>query len=330
MKNTLYLRMTGLCEFVPKRDIEDPAFEKTNQMRVLFADSHRAPILPAGTLFIHELHMPVLVCQQGYVDRTGRIEDRTFNDAVTTWAVFYLDDQDISIANAQPDSLIVPQYPGGGSGCPTIKNYRSFAWVPPLSRMSPGSEVVRPACLVDPTLGTVDSSVLARLALTQGTIETLAIAKDYSDATVEWDFKVPGGKALYRQVMADSVQFWTTFLSPAIEITTTLFRSPTNPSVAQVFTGGVGSRLPIRLLPVGNQVIAWIKSMPWPDIAGTRPHPASLQRDPDFDFSYFYDLSLKPGPRTVPYQISTCAGSVGPHLGNPNCPPGRGGANLAA
>jgi hypothetical protein len=329
--NTLYHSITGLCEFGPKRDIENPAFEKTNQMRVLFTDSHQLPQLPQGTPFVHEFHMPVLICQKGYVDKAGRAGDKTFKDSGgTTWSVFYLDDQDISIAAARPDSLSVPSYSGGGNGCPAINNYRSFNWVAPIAQMSPGSEVVKPSCLVDPAAGAVDPTVIARLSLTDGTIETYMIAKDYTDAVVDWQFKEPGGAATYNQVIADTVQFWSLFGSSTIDINTTLIRAATNPSVANVFTRGVGSSLPIRLRSAGNQVIADIKCMPWPDIAGTRPKSTNQQRDPDFDFAYFYNLSQNPGRRTVPYQVGTCPASTGPHLGNPNCPPTRAAADLAA
>jgi len=322
--NTLHLRITGLCAFVPKHSIDDPAFKQNNQMRVLCGDSSRPLFSPAGTPYPHELHMPVLYCQSGYVDSSGRPADATFQDPVTTYSVFYLDDQDLSIASAQPDALAVPQYPGGGTGTPNIANYRSFAWVPSLEQISPGSQAVKPACLT--TTGAVDSAVVARVALTDGSIETLMIAKDHTNAIVNWEFRGPNGNpGGYQQVIADAVKFQTVFSTPVIELTTTLFRPSKNPKVAQAFATGASQ--PIRLRPSGNEVIAWIKNMPWPDIAGTRPKPAPGPRDPDYDFIYFYDLSTNPGKRNVPYQIGTVSGASGPHLGNPNCPPVRTAAD---
>jgi len=323
MPTLFEMYLTGLCEFVPKYDFGDPAHLGKNQMRVLLANSSHH----FGTG--HEQHLPVLVCEYSRVDRSpgNRIEDDTFVYQNTTWAIFNLIDQDLRIDGASPEKLNVPNLGGGGTACSaTPANYRDFAWVGPIGSITPGAGTVKNACLA---AANVDPFVIARVALTQGTIETAKLARDGDRQIALWAFEPD---QIHRRVLADLVRFWANIGTVSAKLWTNLLRTTTDPTVSALYPHGPGSQLPIVIDPVANKSTVYVFNMPDPDIRQTRPAPPPGPRSPDVHFYHFYDLSTTPGSRNIPSQVAVCPESnpIGPHQGNPNCPPVRTSANLLA
>jgi len=319
MSNHLFLRFTGLCGFVPKLPIN----QASNQMRVLLVNAQQAdPNDPHGSH--HEPHLPVLICDWDGVERQPapgvnlRTEDRVFFEGGTKKALFFLAGQDVRVGSALPNSLTISN--GIASPhpvCPDVttgpgSNRSFFEWVSPLVLISSGSQNIRPACL-NPN---PDPSVLARIALTEGSIRTFQFAVDSSGGVVKWEFKVPvtGTPIAHQQALAEVVQYDFEFST-----------GTTIDVVCRPFGGNATQDKTIRLklttIGLGGRAIAEIKNIPLLDLFSTRPLPPG-HRDIDFHFSHFYRMSNAAGNRNVPHPLTNrCPGTGGPALGNPLCPP---------
>ncbi len=318
----LSLLMTGLCAFVPRYKIEEQEKErKGNRMRVLLIDSSRPADLPhMYHQHVHELHVPVLICNYDDVDGWGRQEDLRFLDAKgVIKALFYLDDQDVEIDSDQKESLEVVGKPIGYD-CKDVKA-DSFFCVAPLEKISPESACPHDDCLKD--VG-VHKDVVSRIVLKEGAIKSGKLAtrldsrKQYK--VVNWLYKVVDQDAqrrqLHRQVAADIVQVDVSLRS--VKFNTKLFRDPRNPVVKRTF--GDEKTLTIRLKPRAKMEV-FIKNMPWPDILGTR---TMEEYDPNVDlhFAHFYKITQSDLPEiNVPHKDDLCDYNDNRHAGNPNCQP---------
>jgi hypothetical protein len=319
MSNHLFLQFTGLCGFVPKLPID----QANNQMRVLLVDDTMGGMMAVPA---DEVHVPVLVCPWDRVAQTAGLKkpDRKyFSTDGNKMALFFLKDQDLKISGAHADSLSIANYviehcPGVPPPPPEAV---SFRWVAPIADIGPGAQDVKPACLANAGAG-VDSSVAARVSLTQGTIGTLDFASESNRDVIRWEFKVDGGPAVtLQQALAETVQLDYPF--PTGATTIDLEISPLR---------GTGGTQTIRLLPVAastGKVVAAICNQPLLDLFSLVHNPGL--RDADFHFKHFYDLSITPPPAlNIPYPLDHCGSKSGPALANPQCPPALFNPNTGA
>lgn len=326
----LYLSFTGLCEFVPRHPLE--THQSKNEMRVLLADSRHLPIPHPAP---HEHHLARLVCPYGSVDRRkgNRTHDGWFMKDGIRWAVFFLDDQDLFLGSNREQLEIELSEDADCPNLGNVDNRCSFRWVGPLQLINPGSESVKDGCFL---LDHPEDSVIARVALTEGSIASHRIAADDHGKIIKWKFKEPpgGSEERSKRALADSVLYKMSFSSGTANLTTRLFREATNTRVRAIYPDGPGSKLIISLLPEFEEVHASVKNMPDPDINGTRePRP---RPQIDHHFAHVYELSKNADKLNVPHQAGRCRG--GPlepcglgmklverfkflHRGNPNCPP---------
>ncbi len=304
----LKLKFSGLCGLVPKKPIDQP----NNQMRVLLVNARHAG---HGTHSVY--HTPVLVCENRLV-KTGlglRSPDRKYWDPRTrlSMALFSLDDQDVSIIGAPPNSLTF-KGPAAVATCPTSTTMaESFAWTGPMKGVSPGSEIVKAECLAPDN---VDASVAGRVAVTAGEVKTSVSAADNDKTILQWEFRQNPEEPPVPlvQALAEEVQLSYTFDTPTIELQTQKFGPPAQPT--QI----------VRLTPIVGTAVAWILNMPWEDILSRRMYSQTDHRDPDYHFAHFYDLSESPGDKNIPYPCldkPRCDHAPGPGLNNPQCPPVR-------
>jgi hypothetical protein len=341
-----YLRFTGLCEFVPRYDIEDAGHYKKNRVKILLVDTNELPDVPHehDSPHAYDLHFPVFVCplENVYCNGIYRRPDATYyynqDGNEKEMAVFYLDDQDVWIANPQrtEDSLEIVYRERTGTGCirkgtsqdqEYTADYESFSWVAPLAEISPGSESVDPNCLCREG---VDSSALARVELREGRLTTYLLAMDGDNKVVNWRFKLPDlpdGKlgVEHRQALADIVELEAN-LGTEIVMNTRLIRISKNMRVRSIFASE-DKVLPIRVVSVKNEsVTAWIKNMPWAEIFEIRLL-RSGPRMPEVHFAHFYKMSLNYDDANVPHPAGQCGFRPTDHQGNPNCPPARAAAS---
>jgi hypothetical protein len=333
------LNFTGLCEFVPRYDIEDIRTQEKgghygyNRVKVLLVDASE-PLEDAhyeNNQYPYEEHIPVFVCPSKNIGSGYRQADESFYSRfyAERMSMFYLHDQEIWIDKARPDKLTIEySYSTGCSNAEKLDSLReSFAWVAPLAEISPGSEEVHPDCLnpVGCPAG-IDDSVLSRVELSEGTLRTFLIAMDGDKQVVNWKFKVPGTRSniRHRQSIADIVQFETEVMNSGLYLNTTLFRTSKNGRVRALFEE-VGDTRQIHVVSDGSEVMAWILNMPLLDIWRARdltPGP----RKPEVHFAHFYKLSSDYGDPNVPHQAEQCPYRDPRHQGNPNCPPARAAA----
>lgn len=306
--------ITGLCAFVPKKEIKD--YYKNNQMRLLLVDSSR----PAHSQHNHELHTPVLICEEAAVTGGDRLPDLTFKYAGSIMAVYYLDDQDVSIYPATPEKLSVDVHPIADCIEKDDDNIKksSFLFVPYLEEISPGSGCAYSYCLAKED---VHPDVSSRMVLDQGTIRTGQLTVRRDKRVVNWLYKMMAEKrddvVQHRQVAADIVEVEVD-LTDLIFETKPFRRDRKNPRVREIFADDKPKM--IRLKP-GDKPI-FIKNMPWPDLLGSR-FEDGYDRDVDSDFSHFYKIVQGHGDVRVPHFRKLCQGSDVRHAGNPNCQPCR-------
>jgi hypothetical protein len=329
----LRILMTGLCAFVPKRDIED--YPTGNQMRVLLVESTSPADLPSAHDHHHEAHVPVLICQYANLchDNGYRKPDLLYYEKEIQMAVFCLDGQDLKICNATKDRLEVT-LGGGGCGCPTKEknsdkdNRDSFYWVDGFKEISPGSGYVDDACLRP---SDVDPSVVARVELWEGRVYTEQLALGEEFYPYLWKFKVPYSAkrgAKHFQAAAVIVGFEAPY-ERYVDLITYCFRRKLNPRVEKAF--GKDDRLTIRLIPKNNEIQVWVKNMPWPDVLGTRT-PQGYKDKPDVHFGHVYKICVDYEDANVPYYYGECTDFqiIPKHGGNPNCQPVRTAKNEKA
>jgi len=321
----LILLITGLCAFVPKKDIKK-YYENNNRMRVLLVDSEEPADLPhSHDPHIHELHIPVLICPhasvvsaEGYREADAAYLDRD-QDPPRLMAVFYLDDQDLSIESiAGPNDYKLSIYGKEvGGECPNDDDESSFFWAAPLDKISSGFGNVRSACF---TPSDVDASVISRVVLNEGEIRTGKRATLQDHRIIRWIYKVLHGTGgnRFRQVAADIVELRLTLPGTDVIFKTRLFRSESrNPRVREVFGKADGNPLSIRLKDPDK---VWIKNMPWLDILGTRPKDAGDYKE-DLHFAHFYKILEKYEDVNIPHIYQVCEKKDPRHGGNPNCQP---------
>ena len=322
-------RFTGLCLFVPRYDIERQP--NKNEMKVLLVDAMRLQHAYHVAEY-HEPHLPVLVCYSKDVVERSREPDAYYQETLydgkvgASKAVFYLDDQDLSLANPKPKSLDVTYRKDTGVCCSNDgskddqRDDDSFAWVAPLAKISPGSEDVRPSCF---SKRCVDPSVISRVTITEGRIHTLRMAMDDKPEVLSWTFEEPGKprRVHHVQSLADIVEVQQSRRQLALK--TTLLRRPRNRRVAAVFDKH--DELLIKLEPKHkkDEVEVWVENMPWPDITDTRPI-LGQPRFPDYHFVHFYDLSHSYQEANVPHPFAGCGYPDRRHQGRPTCPPAQG------
>jgi hypothetical protein len=296
------LLITGLCAFVPKYPLEDWGQHLDNEMTVLLAESAKPVPGHSGHAHEqHELHVPVLVCPEKYVvyGEEFRSPDATFQstpypgnqDSEELMAVFYLDDQDITIKPDQNTELTVNL--GEVKDCPT-SNLTSFYWVTPLAEVNPGSETVRNSCFDQ----VADPSVISRLQLDQGEITTAKLATNLAREILLWHFdetdaqkghaesKLKEGQAIAAVV---GVRFNLDDEYGIEFVTRLLHDESSNRRVNAIFAQAPGKSLRIRLEPSDdNKRRVWIKNMPLLDILQVRK-----LREPKYDdhFAHMYKLS---------------------------------------
>jgi hypothetical protein len=323
MANRLSLLFTGLCGIVPKLPLDKP----NNQATVLLVDAMAT---------LHEPHVPVLVCSASSV-AAGRKPDLLFGKDK---AAFFLIDQELTVFGSTCNSLSFNYSGATGLNCPIPDdpNDPLFSdWIVPLEAISAGSGAVRDACLFNPPQ-VVDPKVLARIRLQQGTVQTMAIARDSSGQALNWQFLVPppapGIPIARQQALAEVVELTHDIGgASSIDLVTTKLRNKSQYQLIEdIF--GVGTTTKISLNGVGTPgnliVQAVVKNIPWPDLFDLRPKPPVAFRLTDTHFDHFYDLSVTPGTRNVPDPLlasARCAKVVTPGPANPQCPPTRYGVN---
>ncbi|HEX9945542.1 MAG TPA: hypothetical protein VGG03_26305 [Thermoanaerobaculia bacterium] len=315
----IQLLITGLCSFVPKYPLEKWKKHKKNEMTVLLVESAKPLPGHAGhTHEGHELHVPVLVCPEKYVVRDSgfRSPDATFQstpypenqEAEQLMAVFYLDDQEITIQPDQNTELDVDL--ASVTKCPSSdSNLSSFHWVSSLAKVNPGSEEARDSCF-EPVC---DSCVISRLWLYQGKITTAKLATDPKatdpkrkillwyfddiDRAGRREHANPGEEDEQAIAAVVGVHF-DLDTGKGIEFTTSLLpdyqghRKYSNRRVNAIFERVQGASLRIRLQPIDDvNPKVWIKNMPWLDILQLRP---LVKKNCDFHFAHLYKLSKDP------------------------------------
>jgi len=319
MPNTLKLKFTGLCGLVPKKPID----EANNQLRVFLVDVRN----PSGhDGHQHEQHAPVLTCEFARVV-TGsglREPDRIYMDPkhFVLMALFDLSDQDLRIDGATGNSLTFAG-PSSIGTCPTINNIDSFSWTAPLASISTGSATLRASCF-SPT--NVDTSVVARVSITQGVVSTSKMARDTSNKILKWEFKVSptGSPVALKRAIGEEVELRYTFNSSDIDFKTRNFRSSTSPTET------------IRLKPPANNIVtAAVQNVPWKELLSVVHNPKPDHRDPDHHFVHFYDWSQTPGVKNIPHPLLTVSRCSevpppAPGLNNTQCPPVLLGSNNGA
>jgi hypothetical protein len=325
------LLITGLCSFVPKYPLVDGPQHQDNEMMVLLAESYKP--LPGHSDHGqgHELHVPVLTCPAKYVvcEAEFRSPDLIFQptpyrgngDSTDPMAVFYLDDQHITVQPDVPNKFEVDFEEV--EDCPGSKT--SFRWVVPLAEVNPGSEKVKQGCLKPEC----DPSAISRLQLCAGKITTAKLATNRKRKVLLWRFveinahQEPMGSRAIAAVVGVSFD-----LNKRIVFTTELLkdhRPHRNRRVKAIFAKVKPKVLRICLEPVGDDnPRVWIKNTPWLDIL-------QLQelRDPKRDdhFAHIYKLSEYPDKvkKKVPYTTGeTCRASDDPrHGAGTDCPHAR-------
>lgn len=335
----LFISFTGALVFVSRYEVESrPA---RNEMRVLLAESRPIPSRSHDSHDMHETHFPRLICPaDSVVVDSERPAYKLFKNRGMAWAMFDLDDQDVFVPGER-EALAVTS--PAVSDCPTPDTVCSYSWVVPLSEVDPGSEFVKPECFE--TLHP-DSSVVARVALTQGLIHTHEVAGDVVNGVIRWVFrpvdeetKIERGEQAQGRAIADSVMYETDFEGDTIELRTRLFRSPTQSTIGEIYPDGVGSERRIRLRPIDGTIHAFVKNMTPPDLLGERREEPV--RGPDVHFAHVYGLSQQARRRNVPHPVGRCDSSPKScptnfpprhntfafyHKGNPNCPPPKAAA----
>jgi hypothetical protein len=326
--------MTGLCAFVPKREIKEVS--EGNQMRVLLVEStSRADVMDAEMNHAHEPHVPVLIAAVENVVSSGdyRKPDLIYSEGEL--AVFYLEGQDLKVNGAQADNLSIFLEVGAGCGCPhprpTGSDVRSqkhsFEWVPSFEDISPGSKGVDDACLGD----SVDSSVVARVELREGEVYTSQLCSQVKEVFL-WQYKIPNTPkrgASHRQAAAQVVGF-EAFFEETVELSAKNFKGLPNPSLRS--TSKDNNEGIIKLVPSDeeSEIVVWIMNMPWADILRTR-YPEGYLDKPDIHFAHLYKILLDYNEVNVPHLYGQCPVPMPPiHQGNPNCQPVRTAPNANA
>jgi len=284
----------------------------------------------------HELHVPVLVCPEKYVVRGGRLRlpDMTFQptpypgnqDSEDVMAVFYLDDQDITIkpdANTELEVELTPVKNCTGS-------QSSFNWVTPIEEVNPGAETVRDSCFASPG----DSSVISRVYLRQGKITTAKLATNLERKILLWKFEEADRADSYgpseskpkegRAIAAVVGAHFDLDEEQGIEFTTHLLHNhSSNRRVETVFAHAPGKQLRIRIEPTDNYRKIWIKNVPWPDILQVR-NLRNPKRDDHFAHIYKLSKNSASVAKKVPYtKGETCLGDSGfdnRHGAGTDCP----------
>ena len=333
------LLITGLCSFVPKFPVQ----QADNEMTVLMVESS-TEIQLGSSHQNHELHAPALICPLSKVlpDSGFRVPDLTFfsrpyvypsgqgipeNQQDEEMAVFFLDDQEITVADAPPDSLDII-IRDEGQYCPTTDTPESFSWVVPIGEVNPGAELVRDRCFSSLDC---DPSVISRLCLTEGSIGTGKMATTIRGKINTWQFEEAGehqhdSADEDSRALAAVVKYACTSSSPVV-LETRLLRTRHQPRrsknrrVEAIFSQNGGGSLRIRLQP---DTEAWVKVMPLLDILQIRQLE---ERHSDPHFAHLYKVSDRIGELSlkVPYVVGECHALVDlRHLGGIDCPPKQG------
>jgi hypothetical protein len=338
-ENKFTILMTGLCAFVPKKDIRQVT--ENNQMRVLMVESSSsADIMDADMAHAHESHVPVLIAPRKNVcdgDAYRQPDLVYYGDKLTEQlALFYLEGQDLKISGAQDCNLTVFLEPGAGNNCPhrhidsETQHKYSFDWVPGFDDISPGSQGVDEACLSRRG----DPSVAARIELRDGEVYTYRLGVH---EVFLWQYKAPNNSrrgSSHRQAAAQLVGFDTSF-GEAVELLTSCFRRPSNPILDLVFQAK--NERTIKLIPQGGEeIFVLVENMPWADILHTR-EPADSRERPDIHFAHLYKILLYYNDLNVPHFYDVCPDSPKQpllplpfHQGSPNCQPVRTAPNEEA
>jgi hypothetical protein len=296
--SNIIVKFTGLCGFVPANSIWN---QPANAVTVLLPDARSLKVDPND-----EPHRTALVfILDNWIGGTGlRDPDLTFSLKGTKMGLCYLDDQELQLGAPSANTLSITVN-DGGDGCQN-NNLESFYWIAPMAVIQPGTETVNPGCL-DPR--TVDSSVLTRVLVSEGKLETSRLAAHPNDAVILWEF-VPDAGSGHQQVLADEVKATLPLQGQFLVLTPTLLRSGSTPQ-------------PLKLDSKGGDITLWIENMPLDDILGIRIN-SNPQRGPDYDFKHLYRFAKNvPKNQPVPTPKSTCPGSSGPQVASPQCPPSR-------
>jgi hypothetical protein len=323
-KDTLRILMTGLCAFVPGKDIEK--YPKNNQMRVLLVESTTDMDLQGrGMNYQHEQHVPVLMAPYANVDTSdgNRRPDLIFRSEKedVEWAVFYLAGQDLRVKGAKDHRLEIVVTNGAGCGCTDDDSNRNACeWVADFAAISPGSEYVDKACLE----AECDPAVVARVELWEGKIFTEQIGSEKAALPFLWKYKIPDSprRGPKRYQSAAHIVGFEAHFKDVVELRTSYFGKKDYQAIKLLIPKDSG--------PEGRSIVVWVKNMPWADILGAR-EPEGYRHKPDIHFAHLYKVCLDYDSVNVPHFYKLCRRTVfRPHAGNPNCQPVRTAPNTKA
>ncbi len=312
---TLFLRLTGLCAFVPNLTAD--------QMRVILVDAS----VPHGR---HgKAHSPRLIFRQSAWTPVPGLNPELFTDPCKEpMAMLDLSDQEVFIDGAGGHALAIEGWGSAVGECPKPDGSDRFAfsWVGPMQPINEDSGLPNLdwGSIKDHFLDSsnVPSEVAARVSLTEGHVTNHEFSRDDLRRIVKWMFKNATGQAHIKQALSEEVQ-----LSYGLNAAATF--------VELGFITGIHSSTPsasgpkLRLNVSNGRADAWVANMPLDEIRNRcyhstpipKPHPTGV-RDPDHHFVHFYDL-VKGGPKNrVPHPAGRCNEPIlPPSVDNPKCPP---------
>lgn len=309
--NKLFMRMTGLCSFVPNL--------VPDQVRVVLVDAS-VPHGPHG-----KPHNPRLIFQESAWQSVpgGRQPDEFFADPDgNKMAMCDLSGQELFINGAGANSLQIEGWGAPVGECPAEdgSDRLTFSWVGPMQLINNGQGPsdpvwgeIRSGCLDDKN---VPKEVTARIRLTEGTLMNHEFSRDDAGAIVKWQFVNPTGGSPLRQALSEELMLTFDFTPNFVEFAFIHDIHGPSPSLGPMLRLGVAAK----------RVNAWVANMPLDEIRNRRyfgdPRPGSGHRDPDHHFIHFYDL-VKGGPKDkIPHPLPMrCLWSGLPSVDNPKCPP---------
>ena len=266
------LEISGLCAFIPDKEIEEGADVIT---AILVSTRTRIEDADGGEVSGSESHQPLLVFDLNSVGAESGGDGRNCG-------VWFLDGEDVTLRFKRGDA----EYPVGPLRVRLDNTERSFSLVPLMERALPGAGQVDPDCLEEVPSDTAGKLVRARFYLDKGTLFVSELAR-YREGRVTAQFVPPPdeGSPVYKQYMPRRVTLEVSSVPDDVLTVIRATRIRTPDSYRELVLS------PIEDLDGARSVVAEVRNLCCESVLVDKDVESFPESDPDF--SYYYQIAAR-------------------------------------